>query len=124
MTEPEMCFFHGHVAGYLNDPPDYLVDGVAVNGVSRGASIRQQSAHYGSGLTLCAKSGRREYDASWSLGLGSDKRNSLLDGAPNGSKGVRRLARRAKRNPGLHPGVETPNGATACLEIKCRRPGC
>lgn len=36
ITEPEICFFSGHISGYLNDPPSYLVDGVAVNGVSGG----------------------------------------------------------------------------------------
>lgn len=36
ITDPELCFFSGHVSGYLNNPPTYLVDGVAVNGVSGG----------------------------------------------------------------------------------------
>jgi hypothetical protein len=39
ITEPELCFFHGHVSGYLNDPPTYLVDGVAINGVSGGPAF-------------------------------------------------------------------------------------
>jgi hypothetical protein len=42
--EPELCFFHGHVSGYLNDPPTYLVDGVAVNGVS-GGPVLDNRAH-------------------------------------------------------------------------------
>jgi len=36
ITDPELCFFTGHVSGYLNAPPTYLVDGVAINGVSGG----------------------------------------------------------------------------------------
>jgi len=36
ITEPELCFFQGHVSGYLHDPPTYLIDGVAINGVSGG----------------------------------------------------------------------------------------
>lgn len=36
IVEPELCFFHGHVAGMLRKPPVYLVDGVAINGVSGG----------------------------------------------------------------------------------------
>jgi hypothetical protein len=39
ITEPELCFFHGYVSGYLNDPPTYLVDGVAINGVSGGPAF-------------------------------------------------------------------------------------
>ena len=39
ITEPELCFFHGHVSGYLSDPPMYLVDGVAINGVSGGPAF-------------------------------------------------------------------------------------
>ena len=39
ITEPELCFFHGHISGYLNDPPTYLVDGVAINGVSGGPAF-------------------------------------------------------------------------------------
>jgi hypothetical protein len=36
LVEPELCFFHGHVSGFLNEPPTYLIDGVAINGVSGG----------------------------------------------------------------------------------------
>lgn len=39
LVEPELCFFKGVVSGYLNDPPTYLVDGVAVNGVSGGPAF-------------------------------------------------------------------------------------
>jgi hypothetical protein len=39
ITWPELCFFHGHISGYLNDPPTYLVDGVAINGVSGGPAF-------------------------------------------------------------------------------------
>jgi hypothetical protein len=39
ITEPELCFFHGYVSGYLNDPPTYLIDGVAINGVSGGPAF-------------------------------------------------------------------------------------
>ena len=39
ITEPELCFFHGYISGYLNDPPNYLVDGVAINGVSGGPAF-------------------------------------------------------------------------------------
>ena len=36
IADPELCFFRGCISGYLNDPPAYLVDGVAINGVSGG----------------------------------------------------------------------------------------
>lgn len=36
IVEPQLCFFHGHIAGMLTEPPVYLVDGVAINGVSGG----------------------------------------------------------------------------------------
>lgn len=39
ITEPELCFFQGYVSGYLSDPPFYLVDGVAINGVSGGPAL-------------------------------------------------------------------------------------
>ena len=35
----EFCFFKGMVSGYLNRPPSYLVDGVAINGVSGGPAF-------------------------------------------------------------------------------------
>lgn len=43
ITESELCFFQGHVSGYLNDPPTYLVDGVAINGVSGGPVFDNRS---------------------------------------------------------------------------------
>jgi hypothetical protein len=36
ITEPDLCFFHGHVAALIQQPHVYLVDGVAINGVSGG----------------------------------------------------------------------------------------
>ena len=39
IAEPEICFCHGYVSGYLNDPPTYLIDGVAINGVSGGPAL-------------------------------------------------------------------------------------
>lgn len=36
IADPELCFFTGVVSGYLNEPPGYLIDGVAINGVSGG----------------------------------------------------------------------------------------
>lgn len=36
IAEPELCFFKGTISGYLSDPPAYLADGVAINGVSGG----------------------------------------------------------------------------------------
>jgi hypothetical protein len=39
ITEPELCFFQGHVSGHLSEPPTYLIDGVAINGVSGGPAF-------------------------------------------------------------------------------------
>lgn len=39
LVESELCFFHGHVSGYLHEPPTYLIDGVAINGVSGGPAF-------------------------------------------------------------------------------------
>ena len=39
-----LCFFHVYISGYLNDPPTYLVDGVALNGISGGPAL-DNSAH-------------------------------------------------------------------------------
>jgi Trypsin-like peptidase domain len=39
LVEPELCFFKGCVSGYLNEPPTYLIDGVAINGVSGGPAF-------------------------------------------------------------------------------------
>lgn len=36
VAEPEFCFFHGTISGHIGTPPTYLVDGVAINGVSGG----------------------------------------------------------------------------------------
>jgi len=36
---PELCFFHGFVSGHQEKPPIYLVDGVAINGVSGGPAF-------------------------------------------------------------------------------------
>jgi hypothetical protein len=36
---PELCFFRGVVAGYQEEPPIYLVDGVAIHGVSGGPAF-------------------------------------------------------------------------------------
>lgn len=44
LAEHELCFFHGFISGYLNDPPTYLVDGVAVHGVS-GGPVFDNRAH-------------------------------------------------------------------------------
>ena len=37
------CFFKGSVSGYLDSPPTYLVDGVAINGVSGGPAVDNQA---------------------------------------------------------------------------------
>jgi hypothetical protein len=39
---PELCFFHGVVSGYREKPSVYLVDGVAINGVSGGPAFDPQ----------------------------------------------------------------------------------
>lgn len=39
LVAPELCFFHGVVAGHMENPPIYLVDGVAINGVSGGPAF-------------------------------------------------------------------------------------
>lgn len=36
-----LCFFEGHISAYLNDEAAYLVDGVAINGVSGGPAFRK-----------------------------------------------------------------------------------
>ena len=38
---PELCFFEGVVSGHLEEPPIYLIDGVAINGVSGGPAFDQ-----------------------------------------------------------------------------------
>jgi Trypsin-like peptidase domain len=43
MMEPELCFFHGHVSGFVNDPPTYLIDGVAISGVSGGPAFNNKA---------------------------------------------------------------------------------
>lgn len=39
LVYPELCFFRGVVSGYQEKPPIYLVDGVAINGVSGGPAF-------------------------------------------------------------------------------------
>jgi len=39
LAEPELCFFHGYISGYVTELPAYLVDGVAVSGVSGGPAF-------------------------------------------------------------------------------------
>jgi len=39
IVDPEICFFKGVISGYLYDPPTYLIDGVAINGVSGGPAF-------------------------------------------------------------------------------------
>jgi hypothetical protein len=36
---PELCFFKGCISGYQENPPLYLIDGVAINGVSGGPAF-------------------------------------------------------------------------------------
>jgi hypothetical protein len=38
---PELCFFRGVISGYQHEPPVYLIDGVAVNGVSGGPAFEK-----------------------------------------------------------------------------------
>ncbi len=38
---PELCFFLGSISGYQSNPPNYLIDGVAINGVSGGPAFNQ-----------------------------------------------------------------------------------
>jgi hypothetical protein len=39
LVYPELCFFRGVVSGYREPPPIYLIDGVAINGVSGGPAF-------------------------------------------------------------------------------------
>lgn len=39
LVMPELCFFRGVVSGHQERPPIYLVDGVAINGVSGGPAF-------------------------------------------------------------------------------------
>ncbi|MBN1764150.1 MAG: trypsin-like peptidase domain-containing protein [Sedimentisphaerales bacterium] len=39
IVKTDLCFFSGHVSGYINEPPTYLIDGVAINGVSGGPAF-------------------------------------------------------------------------------------
>lgn len=39
LVAPELCFFRGAVSGFQEKPPLYLVDGVAINGVSGGPAF-------------------------------------------------------------------------------------
>ncbi len=38
---PELCFFRGSISGYQSNPPNYLIDGVSINGVSGGPAFNQ-----------------------------------------------------------------------------------
>jgi hypothetical protein len=40
---PNLCFFAGRVSAYLDDDKSYLIDGVAINGVSGGPVFAQRS---------------------------------------------------------------------------------
>jgi hypothetical protein len=44
LADPEICFFHGYVSAFLNEPPTYLIDGVAISGVS-GGPVFDDSCH-------------------------------------------------------------------------------
>ena len=35
----EFCFFNGTISGHVKSPPTYLVDGIAINGVSGGPAL-------------------------------------------------------------------------------------
>jgi hypothetical protein len=39
LVHPHLCFFQGVVSGHLENPPVYLIDGVAINGVSGGPAV-------------------------------------------------------------------------------------
>ena len=39
---PELCFFQGSLSGYLTAPEAYLIDGVAINGVSGGPAFNDE----------------------------------------------------------------------------------
>ena len=41
LVYPELCFFRGVVSGYQEKPPIYLIDGVAISGVSGGPAFDQ-----------------------------------------------------------------------------------
>jgi hypothetical protein len=40
LAKSNLCFFSGHISAFVNDPDMYLVDGVAINGVSGGPAFR------------------------------------------------------------------------------------
>jgi hypothetical protein len=44
---PELCFFQGSLSGYLSEPYAYLVDGVAINGVSGGPAFNNEGTVFG-----------------------------------------------------------------------------
>jgi hypothetical protein len=44
---PELCFFEGVISGYLNEKGTYLVDGVAINGVSGSPVFNDQGLIFG-----------------------------------------------------------------------------
>jgi hypothetical protein len=39
LSNSGLCFFCGTISGHVNSPPTYLVDGVAINGVSGGPAL-------------------------------------------------------------------------------------
>lgn len=44
---PQLCFFRGSLSAYQPNPPSYLVDGVAINGVSGGPAFNEQGVVFG-----------------------------------------------------------------------------
>lgn len=44
---PQLCFFRGSLSGYLPTPVAYLVDGVAINGVSGGPAFNDEGIVFG-----------------------------------------------------------------------------
>lgn len=42
----ELCFFHGHISARLEGEKSYLVDGVAINGVSGGPAFVRSGSSY------------------------------------------------------------------------------
>jgi hypothetical protein len=44
LAKSNLCFFSGHISAFVNDPDMYLVDGVAINGVSGGPAFRVDGA--------------------------------------------------------------------------------
>lgn len=42
----DLCFFAGHISAHLKDRRSYLVDGVAINGVSGGPAFVRSNSSY------------------------------------------------------------------------------